>query len=143
MWKTSLLLIAVMGCHSAMDDMNSMRAYIDDTRRETTQHLEAARAASTMQHMRDEMTRHRDGMKMMMVDMDVALESMTSHCDELGLGEMRAMHGELDGEMMQHVAAMDTSVDLAAAMDEVERHAVATMSMADGMGTAMGSVHCR
>ena len=60
MWKASLalaLMIGVVACHAAMDDMDSMRGYIEDTRRETSRHVEAARGASTMQQMRDELNR--------------------------------------------------------------------------------------
>ena len=144
MWKTSLLVCAALiGCHSSMDDMNSMRSYIDDTRRETNRHLDAARAATTMEHMRDEMDKHRSGMTPMMADMDVTMDSMTTHCDGLGLGEMRAMHGELDGEMTQHLSTMDASSELAAARAEVERHAASMMSMMDGMDGAIGKMQCQ
>lgn len=144
MWKASLvLMIGVVACHAAMDDMNSMRGYIADTRRETTRHLEAARTASTMQHMRDELDTHRSGMTPMMVDMDVTMDGMTSHCDGSGLGEMRAMHGDLEDEMTQHFATMTASTELATALAEVERHASSTLSMMDGMDGAMGNMRCR
>jgi hypothetical protein len=144
MWKTSLLLCAALiGCHSSMDDMNSMRSSIDDTRRETIRHLDTARAATTMQDVRDEMDVHRNGMTPMMADMDVTMDSMTTHCDGLGLGEMRAMHGELEGEMTQHLSMTEASAELATAQGEVERHAATMLAMMDGMDGAMGNMHCR
>jgi hypothetical protein len=143
MWKLALLLVAFGACHAAMDDMNSMRGYIDDTRRETTRHLDAARAALTMQDMRSEMAQHRDGMTPMMGDIDVTMDSMMSHCDGGGLGDMRAMHGELDGEMAQHLAMMDASLELPAAQAEVERHGATMMTMMDGMNGAMTRMSCQ
>lgn len=145
MWKTllSLLLFGLVACHSGMDDMNNMRSYIADTRRETNRHLDAARAAPTMDDMRAEMDQHRSGMTPMMADIDMTMDSMTSHCDGLGLGEMRAMHGELDGEMTQHLSTMDASTEIGAATVEVERHAAAMLSMMDGMDGAMGHMTCR
>ena len=142
MWKTSLLLLALSACHAAMDDMNAMRGYVEDTRRETTRHLEAARAAVTLQDMRDEMDRHRDGMTPMMADIDLTMDSMTSHCGGDGVGEMRTMHGELDGEMAQHLSAME-AVELSAQLVEVERHAATMMTMMDGMDGAMAGMSCR
>src|SRR5512134_11274 len=110
MWKTSLVLcIALFGCHSAMgDDMSSMRGYIDDARRETTRHLEASRAATTMQQMHGEMENHRIGMTHVMNDMDSMMDGMTMHCDGLGLDDMRGMHSELQSDMAQHFATMAT-----------------------------------
>lgn len=144
MWKASLaLMIGVVACHAAMDDMNSMRGYIADTRSETSRHLEAARAATTMQHMREELDTHRSGMMPMMMDMDVTMGGMSSHCDGSGLGEMRAMHGDLADEMAQHFATMTASTELATALAEVERHASSMLSMMDGMDGAMGNMHCR
>lgn len=142
--KTTLLLLAALiGCHSSMDDMSSMRNYIEDTRRETDRHLGVARAATTMQHMRDEMDMHRSGMTPMMADMGMTIDSMTMHCDGLGLGEMRAMHGELDGEMTEHLSTMDASTELQTAKAEVERHAASMLAMMDGMDGAMGNMQCR
>lgn len=144
MWKTSLLLcVALTGCHSSMDDMGSMRSYVDDTRRETNRHVEAARAATTMQHMREEMAVHRMGMMPMMMDMDGTMESMMGHCDGSGLGDMRAMHGQLADEMTHHLAIMDASIELGAARAEVEHHAATMQSMMDGMDGAMGHMSCR
>jgi hypothetical protein len=145
MWKTSLLLCAVLiGCHSSMDDdMNSMRSHIDDTRRETIGHLDVTRTATTMEHMRAEMDRHRNQMAPTMADMDSTMESMTTHCDGLGLGKMRAMHGELESEVTQHFSAIEANAELAAVKAEVERHGEAMLAMMDGMDGAMGNMHCQ
>lgn len=143
MWKTSLaLLIGLSSCHAAMDDTSSMRSSIDDTRVETTRHLEAARGATTIQQMRDEMTNHRDGMTPMMSDMDMMIGSMMSHCSGLGLGTMRGMHDALDGEMTRHLSRMDATVALAPAMAEVERHYSGMMSTMDRMDSAMSHMTC-
>jgi len=143
MWKATLLLLGLSACHAAMDDMNSMRGYVDDTRRETTRHLESARAAITLQDMRDEMDRHRDGMTPMMGDIDMTMDSMRSHCGGDGFGEMRTMHGELDGELTQHLSAMEATTELSAKLVEVERHAATIMTMMDGMDGAMTRMSCR
>lgn len=143
MWKLALLLIGLGACHVAMDDMSLMGGYIDDARRETTRHLDAARAAVTMEEMRSEMVGHRDGMTAMMGDVDATMDSMMSHCDGGGLSDMRAMHGELDGEMAKHLAMMDASLELPAAQAEVERHVATTMTMMDGMNGAMTRMSCR
>jgi hypothetical protein len=144
MWKMSLLLCSVLiACHSSMDDMSSMRGYIDDTRRETIRHLDAARAVTTMEHMRAEMDRHRNETMPMMADMDSTMDSMTTHCDGLGLDEMRAMHGDFEGEMTNHQSTIEANTDLAAAQAEVERHGVTMLAMMDGMEGAMESMHCR
>lgn len=142
MWKTSLaLLIGIGACHPAMDDMSSMRSLIEDTRSETSRHLAAARGTSSMPDLLAEHDRHRDRLTPMMVDIDIAMENMTSHCD--GLGEMRAMHGELDGEMAQHMATMQASAELPVAVAEVERHAATMMSMMDAMHGTMRNMNCR
>jgi hypothetical protein len=144
MWKTSLLLFAaVIGCHSSMDDMSSMRGYIDEARHETSRHLEMARSATTMQHMRDEMDVHRSGMATMIADMDATMASMTGHCDGMGLDEMHVMHGDIEGELTQHLGIMDASTELATSQAEVERHAATMLSMMDGMDGPMGTMHCR
>lgn len=141
MWRTALvLLLAVAACHAGMHDTSLMRDYLEDARLETARHQEAARGASTMQHMRDEMDRHRRGMAPMMDGMDIAMDGMASHCD--GLGEMREMHGGMEAEMAGHLATMEASSELAAAMAEVERHAAAMTSMMDGMNGAMGHMRC-
>lgn len=143
MWKAGLLLVLGFGgCHASMDDMSSMRGYVEDTRRETTRHLDAARAALTTKDMRDEMDRHRDGMTPMMADIDMAMDGMVGHCGGDGVGEMRTMHGELDGEMAQHLAAMNASLEVSAALAEVERHAATMMTMMDGMDGAMSRMSC-
>lgn len=144
MWKMSLaLLIGLTSCHTAMDDTSAMRSAIDDTRLEATRHLGAARGATTMQHMRAEVTNHRDGMMPVMADMDTMMGSMMSHCDGMGLGAMRDMHDAVDGEMTQHLNTMDATVELAPAMAEVERHHAKMMSMMDGMDGAMSHMTCR
>jgi hypothetical protein len=144
MWKTSLLLCAALiGCHSSMDDMSSMRSYIDETRAETHRHRDAVRAATTMPHVHDEMAVHRNGMLPVMADMSSTMRSMNMHCDGLGLDEMRAMHGELEGEMTRHLSTMEARTELAMAQTEVERHAGTMLAVMDGMRGAMGSMHCR
>lgn len=143
MLRITALLLALGACHSSMGDMSSMRGYVEDTRRETTRHVDAARVAVSMDAMRAELEHHRTAMLPMMADMDEAMEGMASHCDGLGLGEMRAMHDELDAEVMQHLATMTVASDLAPAMAEVERHASAVMSMMEGMNGAMGHMTCR
>ena len=136
--------IGLGACHPAMmNDLEAMRGYIDDTRRETNRHLDAARAARTMEEMRAEMNRHRDGMTPMMIDIDTTMDGMTSHCDGAGLDDMRAMHGELDGEMAQHASAIDAITDPAAAVVETERHASTMMATMDGMDGAMEQMRCR
>jgi hypothetical protein len=143
--KPSLLLLAAVlfGCHASMDHMSSMRGYIEDTRHETNRHLGAAQAATTMQDMRDEMDIHRTGMTPMMSDMGMTIDSMMTLCHGRGLGEIRAMHGELDVEMTQHHSTMDASVELTAAQAEVERHAASMLVMMAGMDGAMGNMKCR
>lgn len=144
MWKTNLLLCAALiGCHSSMDDMSAMRGNLADMRYETDRHLAAARGATAMQHVRDEMRTHRDNMAPIMMDMDAMMDSMAMHCDGMGAGGMRAMHGDLEREMTQHFATMDASTELAATLAEVERHAARMLAMMDGMGGAMGNVRCR
>ncbi len=144
MLKTSLLMLTVMfGCHSSMDDMDSMRSYIEDTRRETNRHLRAARGATTMQHMRDEIDVHRNDMQPMMSDMVMTIDSMRMHCDGGGLGDMRAMHGEIDGELTQHLEIMDASSELVMAKAEVEQHAASMLVLMDGMDGAMANMQCR
>lgn len=144
MLKTSLLMLTVLfGCHSSMDDMDSMRSYIEDTRRETNRHLQAARAATTMQDMRDEIDVHRDGMRPMMSDMGMTIDGMRMHCDGGGLGDMRAMHGEIDGELTQHLAIIDASSELVIAQAEVEQHAASMLVMMDGIDGAMANMQCR
>ena len=126
-----------------MNDEEAMLGYLEDTRRETTHHLTAVRTVTTMPGMRDEMTRHRDGMGPMMIDIDTTMESMGSHCDGSGMDDLRAMHGDLDSEMLQHGATMDGIDALPAATTEVERHADAMFEMMDGMSGAMGRMRCR
>ena len=120
MQKLILPLLAALGaCHAAMDDMSSMQSAVVDMRRETVRHLDAARAAPTLIDMRAEMARHRDGMT-----------------------EMRGMHGDLDHEWTQHLQAIESANDVAAAVDEVERHASAMLGMMDGMDVAMTAMSC-
>lgn len=145
MWR--IILAAAIGlgaCHPAMmTDIEAMRGYIDDTRRETNRHLDAARAAGTLDEMRAEMARHREDMVPMMFDLDATMDGMTSHCDGAGLDDMRAMHGELDGEMAQHRSAVNTIDDLDAAVVETERHAGSMMAAMEGMDGAMEQMRCR
>ena len=145
MWRINLAMAIGLGaCHPAMmNDLEAMRGYIDDTRRETSRHLDAARAALTMEDMRAEMTRHRDDMTPMMFDIDTTMDGMISHCDDAGLDDMRAMHGELDGEMTQHASTVDAIDDLEAAVVETERHASTMMTTMEGMDGAMERMHCR
>lgn len=141
MWRTALaLLLALAACHAGMDDTSSMRGYIEDARLETARHQEATRDASTMQNMRDEMDRYRGGMAPMMAGMTSAMDGMASHCD--GIGEMREMHDGMEAEMAGHLAAVEASDDLAAAMAEVERHAAAMTSVMDSMDGAMRHMWC-
>ena len=143
MWKASCLaLLALSACHASMDEMGDMRGYVDDTRRETIRHLEAARTAITTQDMRAEMERHRNGMTPMMVDIDMSMDAMADHCGGDGAGDMRALYGALDGEMAQHLSAMDASLVMSAALAEVERHAAAMMTMMDDMDGAMTRMTC-
>lgn len=142
--STLVMMFGISACHSAMmNDEEAMRGYLEDTRRETTHHLTAVRTVTTMPGMRDEMTRHRDGMGPMMIDIDTTMGSMGSHCDGSGMDDMRAMHGGLDSEMLQHAASMDAIDVLPEATTEVERHAEAMLAMMDGMGGAMGRMRCR
>ncbi len=145
MWKIILAAAISLGaCHSAMmNDVDAMRGYVDDTRRETTRHLDATRSTQTMADLWDEMILHADGMRPMMFDMDATMDGMISHCDGGDLDDMRAMHGELDGEMAQHATAVDAIVDLDAAVAETERHAGAMMVTMDGMDGAMERMRCR
>ena len=143
MLKITLFLFAVtIGCHSSMDDMSSMRSHTEDMTTETARHLIAARGATTMQQMRDEVDVHRSGMASMMAEMAMTMDSMTKHCDRAGAGEMDAMHGEADGEMSQHFSSLDASSDLAAAQAEVERHAASMFAMMDRMDGAMSNMQC-
>jgi len=143
MWKMLPLLLGLAACHAGMDDMGSMQSYVADMRRETNRHIEAARAATTLADIRGEMSRHRDGMATMMADVDMTMGSMTTHCGGSAFNELREMHGELDDEWGQHLAAMDASNELAIAVEEVERHTSAMLAMMDGMDTAMGGMTCR
>lgn len=142
-FMTLPLLFGLVACHSGMDDMNNMRSYVADTRRETNRHLDAAQAAPSMDDMRGEMDHHRNGMTPMMADIEMTMDSMAMHCDGLGLGEMQAMHGELDGEMTRHLSAMEATADLGVAVGEVERHAATMFTMMDGMDGAMGHMTCQ
>ena len=56
---------------------------------------------------------------------------------------MRAMHGELDGEMVQHASTVDAIDDLDAAVVETERHASTMMTTMEGMDGAMERMRCR
>ena len=145
MWRITLAMTIGLGaCHSSMmNDVEAMRGYLDDARRETNRHLDAARSAGTMQDLRGEMDRHRDGMAPMMVDIDATMDGMMSHCDGTGLDDMRAMHGELDGEMAQHASAIDAILDLDGAVAEVDRHASTMMMTMEGMDGAMERMRCR
>ena len=145
MWKITLAAAISLGaCHSAMmNDVDAMRGYVDDTRRETNRHLDATRSTQTMADLWDEMILHADVMRPMMFDMDATMDGMISHCDGGGLDDMRAMHGELDGEMAQHLAMMDASLELPTALGEVERHAATMMTMMDGMNGAMTRMSCQ
>lgn len=141
---TLAIAIGLGACHSAMmNDTEAMRGYIEDTRRETNRHLDAARAARTMEDMRAEMNRHRDGMTPMMSDIDMAMEGMARHCGGDGLDDMRAMHGDLDGEMAQHASAIDAITNPAAGVVETERHATTMMATMEGMDGAMEQMRCR
>lgn len=142
--STLAMMLGLAACHSGMmNDEQAMRGHLEETRRETTLHLTAARTVTTMPGMRDEMTRHRDGMVPMMNDIDSTMESMGSHCDGSGMGDMRAMYGDLDSEMVLHAASIDAIDALPAATTEVERHADAMFEMMDGMGGAMARMQCR
>jgi len=145
MWRINLAItIGLVACHPAMmSDLESIRDYIDDTRRETNRHLDAARAARTMQDMQREMIQHRDGMAPVMFDIDVGMDGMTSHCDGAGLADMQAMHNELDGEMAQHASLMDAIIELPGAVVETERHVSMMIATMDGMDGAMERMHCR
>lgn len=136
------LLFGLVACHPGMDDMNNMRGSVGDARRETNRHLDAAQAVSSMDDMRREMDQHRNGMTPMMADIEMTMDSMGTHCDGLGLGEMRAMHGELDGEMTRHLSTMAATADIGVAVSEVERHAASMFTMMDGMDSAMGHMSC-
>lgn len=68
---------------------------------------------------------------------------MISHCGGAGLDDMRAMHGELDGEMVQHASTVDAIDDLDAAVVETERHASTMMTTMEGMDGAMERMRCR
>lgn len=138
MWKITLALAVGLGaCHSSMMNVDEMRGYVDDTRRETNRHLHAIRISSTLDGVDTEMSRHRDDMRAMMLGLDATMADMRSHCAGGGLDEMRAMHGDLDGEMAQHLSAMNAIADLHVAVVETERHAGAMMATMDGMEGAM------
>ena len=142
--STFAMMLGLAACQSTMmNDEESMRGLLEDARLETTRHLAATRAVTTMLDLRDEMTRHRDGMAPMMSDIDTTMEGMRSHCDGAGLGDMHATHGEVDSEMLDHAAAMTAIDTLPAATTEVERHAAAMFTMMDDMGGAMGRMECR
>ena len=143
MWKLILATTFTASCHGAMmNDLDAMRGYVEDTRLETTRHLQAARAATTMTDIRVEMASHADGMGSMVADIDVTMADMTSHCGGAGMDDMRGMHADLDLEIGQHGATMNAVGDLPAAMTEIERHAAAMMTMMDGMSTAMTRMSC-
>lgn len=144
MWNTSFaMVIGLASCHPAMmNDEEGMRAYLNDARRETVRHAEATRAATTISDVRAEVSRHRDGMTPMMLDIDSAAEGMVSHCDGTGVADMSAMHGELDDELARHLGAMATIEDLAAVTAEVDRHEGTALSIVDDMGGAMGRMRC-
>ncbi len=104
--------------------------------------IKLTRAARTMEDMRAEMNRHRDGMTPMMSAIDMAMEGMASHCGGDGLDDMRAMHGNLDGEMALHGSAIDAITDPAAGVVETERHATTMMATMEGMDGAMQQMRC-
>ena len=80
------MMLGLAACQSTMmNDEEAMRGQLEDARLETTRHLAAARTATTMTDVRDEMTLHRDGMAPMMSDIDATMEGMRSHCDGSGL----------------------------------------------------------
>ena len=142
MWKlTCLIPLLVSSCHVAMTDGNAMRGYVEDTRRETARHVATSRAASTIAELAGEMGEHRARMQITMFDVDLTFDAMTTHCDGV-LDEMRTMHGELDGELAQHVVAMDAIAELAGAQLEIERHATAMMRALDGMDGALDRMRC-
>ena len=142
--STLAMMLGLAACQSTMmNDEEAMRGHLEDARLETTRHLGAARVATTMPALRDEMTLHRDGMAPMMSDIGATMEGMRSHCDGSGLADMDTMHGELDSEMVQHASAMTAIDTLPAATTEVERHADVMFTMMDGMGGAMGRMECR
>ncbi len=134
---------ALAGCGiGMMSDVEQMRTIVDDARVEGATHRAAALAIETMPEMQLEMTRHARVTTGMMSDLAAGMDGMAAHCRGSGMGEMRAMHGDLDGEMAEHAAAMASQADMAAAHAEVERHVEATNAMMETMEGAMGRMTC-
>lgn len=141
MRKASLLLVfGLVACNSAQDDMDVMRAAVDDLRLEVNRHAEAARAAPTMQYMREELTRHRYEVMPAMGDMDETMSSMRTRCQ--GLDDLHAMHGELHVEITRHLASMGPMMELPAAQLEVEAYALVMRSTMNDMDDSMHGMHC-
>lgn len=135
--------LALAGCGiGMMSDVELMRAVVDDGRVETAVHRQAAVAAATLPEMQIEMIRHARVTAGMMNDLADGMDGMATHCQGSGMGEMRAMHGDLDGEMARHAAAMASLADLGASRAEVERHAEAANVMMGAMDDAMERMTC-
>ena len=144
--KTAIFMLAAAlgaaGCGgSMMSDRDWIRSMVDDARQENDAHRVAIDAAGSLAQVRDEMDRHEATMDDMMGTMGTGMDGMT-HCTGSGMQYLRAMHGDMNGEMDQHGALMDQSTDLDTASAEVTRHAGAMDEMVDGMDVASDRMGC-
>jgi hypothetical protein len=125
-----------------MGDQGAMRDHIAAARAENEVHAAAVAAATSMDEVHAEMTRHDGAMAGMMGDMDMTMDGMSGHCTGSGMGHMREQHGDMTTEMDAHHAMMAGVGDLAAAREETDRHVVAMDEMMDGMDGAMEHLGC-
>src|SRR5512139_988873 len=142
MWKASLFAVILTGCGSSMDEMSEMGGALNDIRLETNRHIEASHAMPSMENMRMELTRHRYEMMPLMEDLDVTMNSMSTHCSGMTLADMHAMHGDLYAEWNRHMSSMGPEMTIPVALAEVDNYANAVRSMADAMDRAMTGMHC-
>lgn len=140
-WMIALALGASGCSDSMMSDHDQMQTMLDEARGEADRHRGLSAAAGTLEAMRGEMSRHEGAMAPMMDGMAMEMGEM-SHCSGAGMQDLRTMHAGMAGEMGTHRAAMEDSLDVSTAMDEVGRHSQAMEDMLGDMQNAMGDVDC-
>lgn len=138
------LAFVLGGCDMRMsEEMGQMQSELDRLGDETTTHAAAIDGANDLPSVEREMVRHDGETGPIVEDLDETIDHMSRHCYDQDLGGMRARHGELDGELAHHDAAMSGATDLDVARREVDRHGRAVTSISDGMETAMQAMSCR
>lgn len=138
------LVFVLGGCDMRMsEEMAQMQSELDRLRDETATHAAAIDGANDLPSVAREMVRHDGETLPIMEDLDETIDHMSRHCYDQDLGGMRARHGELDGELAHHDAAMGGATDLDAARREVVRDGMTVTSISDGMETAMQAMSCR